>query len=80
MKKIFNRKILILLLGIFLFSCDGSKQNNSIDENNKEAVELEKLKLQKQKQADSLKAEIEMLKSRRDSIRKVTGNGSDTIK
>lgn len=54
-------------------SCsDDKKDINVIDEEKEEVIQLEKSRKEKQIEADSLKAEIEKLKHKRDSLKQST--------
>jgi cell division protein FtsB len=80
MKKMLLPMMIFMSLILFILNCESGKENNSGNENNKEAVELEKIKVKKKNEADSLKAEIEILKSKRDSLNKAMEDEPDRVK
>ncbi|MBU1097871.1 MAG: hypothetical protein KKB34_15410 [Bacteroidetes bacterium] len=73
-------KIAAVLILLFFLVCGFSacSQNNNKSDSKKtqstESIKLENLKQQKQKEADSLKKEIELLQQKKDSVNKALEN------
>ncbi len=69
--KIFFVLIGLLLIAVLFFNgCEKENGNSRHGRKSEEAIKLEKLKEQKQLTADSLKKEIQVLKEKKDSLKK----------
>lgn len=70
--KILKLFLPLLILSFFLltFNNCGDEKKEADKNGNSEAIKLEQVKNKKQREADSLKNEIEILKSKRDSLNK----------